>query len=196
MYMEKITMTKDQLYKAIRLSEQKSGENKLSSSDGPKLYKLSDKVVKILTERIKDEYYAHHLYRAAANWCHDMNYKKAAAFFDADAITELQHAEMLQKYMTDFNIIPQIPKAETQHKFSNLIDIIFQAYEFELKLMKSYNENSHTVFQEDLTTFDFLKQFRDIQKESVVEFNDLINGANLVDKTDKFQVLYFEQTYF
>ena len=79
---DKITMTKDQLYKAIRLSEQKSGENKLSSSNGPKLYKLSNKVIDILTNRIKDEYYAHHMYRAAANWCHDKNYKKASFYYN------------------------------------------------------------------------------------------------------------------
>jgi ferritin len=191
----KITMTKEQLFKAMKLSEQ-AGENNTKTSKTPKLYSISDKIVKLIQDRLKDEYYAHYLYRAAANWCHDMNYKKAAAFFDADADTELVHAGILQKYLTDFNVIPEIPKAEITHKFNNLGDIINQAYEFELRLMESYNKISHTVFQEDLTTFDFLQQFRDIQKESVIEFNDLINGLNLVDKTDKFQVLYFEQTYF
>ena len=194
--MEKLTLTKEQLFKAMKMNEQKTEEVETKSSGEPKIYKLPSKTITLLTERLKDEYYAHHLYRAAANWCHDMNYKKAAVFFDADAKTELEHAEIIQKYMTDFNIVPQIPKADTSHKFTNLMDIIYTAYEFELKLMKSYNENSHSVFQEDLTTFDFLQQFRDIQRESVVEFNDLINGENLVDKTDKFQILYFEQTYF
>jgi ferritin len=194
--MEKLTMTKDQLFKAMRLTEQKSDEEKQKSSGEPKIYKLSDKVVKILTDRIKDEYHAHYMYRAAANWCHDMNYKKAAAFFDADAITELEHAQGLQKYMTDFNIVPSIPKSDSTFNFKGLIDIIYQAYTFELELMNSYNRDSHSVFQDDITTFDFLEEYRKIQRESVVEFNDLINGANLVDKTDKFQILYFEQTYF
>jgi len=173
-----------------------SEDNDVEDNSAIKIYKLNNKVIKLLNERLQDEYYAHYLYRAAANWCHDMNYKKASAFFDADANTELEHASTIQKYMTDFNIIPQIPKAETKFNFNNLIDIIHKAYAFELKLMKSYNDNSHSVFQEDLTTFDFLQQFRDIQKESVVEFNDLINASNLIDKEDKFQVLYFEQTYF
>jgi ferritin len=187
-------LTKKQLLAmGFELHEQDNKETKEKTNS---LYSLSDSVVKMLTERLKDEYYAHFLYRAAANWCHDKNYKKAAAFFDADANTELQHAELLQKYMTDFNIIPNIPQAETSHKFDNLIDIIYQAYNFELTLMKSYNSNSHSAFQEDLTTFDFLQQFRDIQKESVVEFNDLINASELINKNDKFQVLYFEQTYF
>lgn len=197
MYMEnKVILTKDQLFKAMKMNEQKTDDVSVKTGKQPNLYKLSDKVIGILTERLKDEYYAHYLYRAAANWCHDMNYKKAAAFFDADAVTELQHAEMLQKYMTDFNIIPQIPSAKPEHTFSNLIDIIYQAYEFELRLMKSYNKDSHSVFSEDLTTFDFLETFRDIQKESVVEFNDLINASNLINKNNKFDVLYFEQTYF
>ena len=173
-----------------------SEDNDVEDNSNINLYKLNNKVIKLLTDRLKDEYYAHYLYRSAANWCHDMNYKKAAAFFDADAKTELEHAEMIQNYMTDFNIDPQIPSAESKFKFDNLIDIIHQAYQFELKLMKSYNENSHSVFKEDLTTFDFLQKFRDIQKDSVVEFSDLVNASNLIDKEDKFQVLYFEQTYF
>jgi ferritin len=193
------TNLKTKIFEEIRKNRvisEAEGVNDLSSQSEPKIYKLNPKVVKVLTDRLKDEYYAHYLYRAAANRCHDMNYKKAAAFFDADANTELEHAGILQKYMTDFNVIPEIPKAETSFGFNNLIDIVNEAYAFELQLMKSYNRNSQEVFQEDLTTFDFLQQFRSIQRESVVEFNDLINASNLVNKKDKFQVLYFEQTYF
>lgn len=195
--MTKVLITKEQLFNAAsNIVEQKEGENNTKTSSNVKLYKLSDKVTTILNSRLKDEYYAHYLYRAAANWCHDMNYKKASAFFDADAKTELEHAEIIQKYMTDFNVLPEFGKPEVNHKFNNLIDIINTAYEFELKLMRSYNKDSQAVFQEDLVTFDFLQQFRNIQRESVVEFNDLINASNLINKTDKFQVLYFEQNYF
>ena len=52
-------MTKEQLFKAMKLSEQ-AGENNTKTSNNPKLYTLSDKVVKILTDRIKDEYIAHY----------------------------------------------------------------------------------------------------------------------------------------
>ena len=43
------------------------GENNPKTAKEVKLYKLSDKVVKILEARIKDEYTAHYFYRAAAN---------------------------------------------------------------------------------------------------------------------------------
>ena len=189
-------MTKEQLFKAMKINEQKSDENNLKSTTGVKLYSLSDKVVKLLTDRLKDEYGAHYFYRAAANWCHDVNYKKAAAYFDNEAQDELKHAEMLQNYMTDFNIVPVIPSAPPKHDFTNLVDIINEAYTMELNLMKSYNKNSQEVFSDDITTFDFLTDLREIQKGSVVEYNDLVNASNLINKGDKFQVLYFEQTYF
>jgi len=177
-------------------NEESSNENDLDDGDGVKLYKLSDKVVKLLTARLKDEYTAHYFYRAAANWCNDVNYKKAATYFENEAVDELTHAQKIQDYMTGFNIIPQIPIANPKHNFNNLINIVNDAYTMELNLMNAYNKVSHIVFREDITTFDFLTDLREIQKNSVVEYNDLINASNLVDKEDKFQVLYFEQTYF
>ena len=196
---------KDRLFEEVKkrglISEQSTdiiveSDNNLSKVSEVKLYKLNAKTIKILTDRIKDEYTAHYYYRAASNWCHDMNYKKAAEFFKNEAVDELTHAQKLQEYMTDFNIIPEIPQAPTKHSFSNLIDIIHGAYKMELALMKEYNKDSQDVFSTDITTFDFLTEFREIQKGAVIEYNDLINATNLVNKKDKFQVLYFEQTYF
>lgn len=191
--MEKKAMTKEQLYKALNLVEQKDSTK---SSTKKELYKLSDKVVSLITERIKDEYRAHFLYRSAANWCHDKNYKKAANFFDEDANTELEHAQKLQKYLTDFNIFVPLPTMESKFEFESLPEIIYKAYDVELALMESYTSSSHEIFKEDLITFDFFQEFRQIQMNSVIEFNDLINGLDLIDKNDKFQLLYFEQTYF
>ena len=172
--------------------ETKPTETKTS---GVELYKLDSKTIQILTDRIKDEYIAHYYYRAAANWCQDMNYKKAAEFFKNEADDELTHAKGIQEYMVDFNIIPEIPQAPTSHSFDGLVDVIYGAYKVELALMKEYNKNSQELFTSDITTFDFLTKYRKIQKGAVVEYNDLINAIDLIDKTDKFQVLYFEQTY-
>lgn len=191
---------KEELFREIKrrglMEQEDDSENDTEEEGDGKLYKLNSKTIKILTDRIKDEYTAHYFYRAATNWCRDKNYKKAAEFFNNEADDELTHAKKLQEYMTDFNIIPVIPQAPIDHKFDGLIDIIYGAYKMELALMKAYNEDSKDLFSDDITTFDFLTEFREIQKGAVVEYNDLINGSELVDIKDKFQVLYFEQTYF
>lgn len=176
--------------------KEEQAENNVSIVKDVDLYMLSEKTIKILTDRIGDEYTAHYYYRAAANWCQDMNYKKAYEFFKNEANDELEHAQKIQEYMVDFNIQPDIPKVEIKHRFDNLIDIIEGAYKMELALMLEYNKNSTELFTNDTTTFDFLTEFRVIQKGAVVEYNDLINASNLINKKDKFQVLYFEQTYF
>jgi len=158
--------------------------------------KLNEESVNVLTDRIKDEYTAHYFYRSAANWCRNMNYKKAAEFFDKEASSELDHAKGLQEYLDDFNVQPHIPQTETDFDFNSLVEIINGAYEMEYSLMDAYNKTSSSLFSSDLTTFDFLQDYRTKQKEAVIEYSDLLNALMLVDHKDKFQVLYFEQTYF
>lgn len=157
---------------------------------------LSDETVQLLTQRIKDEYTAHFFYRNAANWCKNKNYAKAASFFDSEASSELEHAKGLQDYLVDFNIQPVIEQTETNRVFHSLVEIISEAYKMEYSLMEEYNRSSSTLFTTDLTSFDFLQEYRKIQKDAVVEYSDLLNALQLVDHNDKFQILYFEQTHF
>jgi hypothetical protein len=98
--------------------------------------------------------------------------------------------------MDDWNVKPVIEKTETNFEFENLVDIINNAYQMKLGLLKAYNQSSSQMFISDLTTFDFLKEFRELQKSAVIEYSDLLNALLLVDYNDKFQILYFEQTYF
>ena len=69
--MDKVLM---EIKKRNILSEQSKSEGQ------PQLYKLSEKTIKILTDRIKDEYGAHYYYRSAANWCRNKTIKKLLLF--------------------------------------------------------------------------------------------------------------------
>jgi ferritin len=159
--------------------------------------KLDDSIVSILTQRIKDEYTAHYYYRNATNWCNDANYPKAAKFFEEEANNELEHAKKLQEYIVSWNVIPTIPAVDPKTaEFKNLVEIINGAYKLEYNLLVDYNESSSKVFPIDLTTFDFLQEFRKIQNESVAEYSDLLNALNLINVNNKFEILYFENNYF
>jgi len=157
---------------------------------------LDPQVVLMLSERLKDEYTAHYFYRNAANWCKDKAYNKAAAFFAAEAANELTHAEQLQKYMVDWNVLPVIAPIKLIPDFTNLIDIVNKAYRLEFDLFSAYNRVSTAVFPSDLATFDFLQELRIGQRESVAEYADLLNAAQLVNVSNSFEILYYEQTYF
>ena len=157
---------------------------------------LPENIVSVLNDRIGDEYTAYYFYRNAANWCKEVNYKKAAAFFESEAEAELEHSKGLQDYLTQWNIIPTIPQVQTSYQFTGLIEIINKAYELELDLLHKYSENQQSFLSEHTATFNFIQKYVDYQNDEVAEYADLLNGAVLVDYNDKFQLLYFEQTYF
>ena len=153
-------------------------------------------VITFLNERIGDEYTAHYFYRNAANWCKNLNYKKAAAFFEAEANSELEHAKGLQDYLTQWNLFPEIPAAPTASDFASLVDIVNKAYEMEYGLFTKYSRDMGMVLGIHPATFNFIQGYVDIQNDAVGEYSDLLNALNLINPDNKFEVLYFEQTYF
>ena len=157
---------------------------------------LQSEIIEMITERLADEYTAYYFYVNAANWCKNVNYKKAASFFESEASSELEHAKGLQDYLTQWNIIPQIPQVNTTYNFGNLVDIINKAYGIEFDLLQKYSENQQELTGQHPATHNFIQKYVDIQNDSVAEFSDLLNAAVLVNTNDKFQTLYFEQTYF
>lgn len=156
---------------------------------------LIDEVVKILSLRIEDEYAAHYFYQNAANWCNGVGYLKAGAFFAKEAATELEHSQILQKYLVDWNIQPKLPAVPTEATFTSLVDVIEQAYDLEYDLLNKYTEDSRLLFGIDLITFDFLGQFRNTQTQSVIEYSDLLNALTLIDIDSRLDLLHFEEMY-
>lgn len=159
--------------------------------------KLDKKIVSLLNERLNDEYTAHYFYRNLSNWCENMGYTKAAKFFAGEASSELEHAEGLQKYLTDWNVTPTLMSLNVPATVSSLVDAIESAYEIEYDLYEQYEKISMDIFNmPDLCTFDFLAKYRTIQRESVAEYATLINKLNLIDYTDKNWVANFEHENF
>lgn len=158
--------------------------------------KLPEQIISVLTERIGDEYTAYYFYRNAANWCKDKNYKKAASFFESEASGELEHSKGIQDYLTQWNIFPIVPQVETSHQFESLVDIINKAYQLEYNLLMKYSKDQQSFLGVHPATFNFIQKYVDIQNGEVSEYSDFLNALNLINHTDKFQILYFEQTYF
>ena len=157
---------------------------------------LNEDVVAMLNSALGEEYAAHYYYRHAANWCAGVGYTKAAAFFDNEASAELEHAGKLQKYLVDWNATPAIPPIRFSGKFEGLIDVVNKAYDLEYDLGDKYNQMSTKMFTTHLPTFDFLQEFRTIQVQSIAEYSDLLNAAQLIDTSNKLDLLHFEERYF
>ena len=157
---------------------------------------LPEDIQSELNRAIGEEYAAHYYYRNAANWCAGVGYTKAAAFFEGEAAAELEHAAKIQKYLVDWNCTPSIPPIKFSGKFSGLIDVVNKSYDLEYSLGEVYNEMSKKMFTTHLPTFDFLTEYRTIQVQSIAEYSDLLNAAQLIDVSSKLDLLHYEERYF
>lgn len=157
---------------------------------------LPQEVEQRLNDRIADEYVAHYAYRNAANWCRGANYKKAAVFFDKEAENELEHAKGLQDYIVQWNGIPQLPAIDPTQKFGSLVEIVNFAYQLEYDLLNKYSHDQVELTTLHPATHNFIQGYVTIQNEAVAEYSDLLNALQLINSSNRFEVLYFEQTYF
>lgn len=159
--------------------------------------KLTSDISNLLNQRINDEYTAHYFYRQAANYCENVGYLKAAEYFKGEAEDELKHAEGLQKYLTDWNVQPALAPIGVPEKVNGLVDIIEKSYEMEYALYEAYEDISMDIFnKKDPCTWDFLQQYRTIQRLAVAEYSTFLNQLETIDQTDKNWVYEFEKRAF
>lgn len=172
-------------------------QNVVSSQDSVVLPKtLTPDIVDLLNSAITEEYTAHYFYRGASNWCAGVGYTKAAAFYASEAAAELEHAEKLQKYLVDWNATPVLPAVRFSGEFAHLIDTVNKAYAIEYQLGDKYMTWASQMFATHLMTFNFLQEFVDIQNASIAETSDLLNAAQLIDTSNKLDLLHYEERYF
>ena len=158
---------------------------------------LDKEVVNLLIERLKDEYDAFYLYRSVSNWCKGVGFFKAGDFFAAESTDELGHAKKIEDYLVDWNVIVELPTVQGPPiEFPSLLSVIEKAYETEYALYSAYEDTSKKMFDMDLCVFDFLQEFRMLQKKSVAEYSDKLNMAGGTNMEDKFQALMLEKKLF
>jgi ferritin len=164
--------------------------------------KLSDEVVELLTECLGEEYKAFYFYKDAANCLRTKGFYIAADFFDKESVSETDHANKLQKFLTDWNVKPELPviespsEEEDEEDEEGLIETIGEAYDLEYALYEKYEEVSVKVLSMgDVCVFNFLKEFCDIQTQSVAEYSDMLALLEGV-KGSKFELLMLEESLF
>lgn len=160
--------------------------------------KLSLDVVKLLLERLKDEYTAFYTYRAASNYLKNKGLNLASAYFAKESEDELTHAKKLEDFIVDWNVDVELPMIEKpQCEFKNLMEILETAYGLEYDLYNAYIETSAKIFDMgELQVYDFLNFFRDVQNTSVIEYSDMFNILEGVNTDSKFELLQLEETLF
>lgn len=157
---------------------------------------LTQDTINIINESIAFEYKSHLFWNAAASWCSSVGYNKAAAYYAKESMSELQHVKKLQDFLIGWNIVPTIPPVQMSYNFDSLPDTINQSYTLMLDIFNHYVKKSQPLFNNDLSSFDFLQEFRLIQVEALAVYSSLLSGLELINVDNKLDILFFEDEYF
>lgn len=159
---------------------------------------LSKEIIAFLLLRLQDELNAFYFYRSASNWCTNVGFLKAGAYFEKESADELVHAKGIEDFLVQWNVTPALPSVDKPVlEFKELPRLIEMAYDIEFKLYEDYEDISAKIFKTgDLCVFDFLQTYRSIQTKSVAEYSDMINVLQGCNESSKFELLMLEETLF
>lgn len=148
--------------------------------------RIDEKIISLLNDRIKGEYYSAYLYYSISNWCDCYGFKKAKEKFRNYGDEELTHARKIEDFVNDKNgkvILQSIPKPPTE--FKSLLDVVIKSYEHECTITDAYNKLSLALVDKCSVCFDFLIWFVNEQQEEEAKFGDIITIANSMGITDE-----------
>lgn len=157
-----------------------------------------DEFVNLLAPRLKDEFTAFYVYRAASNWLKGVGFETAAAFFAKESEDELAHAKKLESFLVDWNVNVALPLISAPPvTFQGLQDVIERAYRMEVELYDQYQKTAAAFLAaSDFATLEFLSFFLEQQRMSVAEYSDMLNLLQGVDTTDKFKMVLLQEELF
>lgn len=148
---------------------------------------LSKKEIDIINDLAKSERLASNTYEYFANCMRTHGMFGATKFFMAESKSELDHYEMVAKFMNDMGVEIKMPSIESiDFESEGLGDILEMAYDMEKDLLDSYCEAYEAV---SVKAKIFIQKMIDIQISSVGEYGDLIQRFALVGDN----VLLFDQ---
>lgn len=143
-----------------------------------------------IQEVLKDEWTAVQFYQSASMYMRERNFEFAASYFSNESKEEVEHAEGLQNYLADWNIVADrdynIPMNYT---FSSPQDVLQQAYNLEYDLYGKYNTLAKTLISECPACYQFITKYLTIQDESVIKYNDLLTQTAKLANEFEFRAL-------
>lgn len=143
--------------------------------------RLTDKIVDILNEQIKNELQSSQIYRGMSCWCDDKGWIGASKYFWKSAQEELIHMEKVYQYLFDKNCLAKVPTCDkVEQEFKDIRDVVEKSLKHEMDITKNWNDISELAKkEEDNTTFEFAQWFLKEQVEEEEKFRNILFKMNL-----------------
>jgi len=143
--------------------------------------RLSESIIDILNEQIKDELESSQIYKAMSCWLDNNGWKSASEYFFISANEELIHMDKIYKYLFSRNCVAKVPSiGEVEQNFKDIKEVIEKSLEHEMEVSKKWNNISELAKKEkDNTTYEFSTWYLNEQVEEEEKFRDILDKINL-----------------
>jgi ferritin len=159
--------------KNIKLFEQFSGiEDK---------ERLSEPIVKILNEQIKNELESSQIYRSMSCWCDNEGWIGGQKLFFKYADEELLHMTKIYNYLFDKNCKAVVPSCEKpQENYKDMREILETALNHEFEITENWNNIANLALKgNDNNSYSLAQWYIEEQKEEEEKIRNILFKMNL-----------------
>jgi len=154
--------------------------------------RLSEESTTAIEGLLLEEKKAEYFYSHAMSLSNELGLTNTALYFQDEAKQELKHHTKLLRFASDWNVCPtlgKIPPAyeeegeeEDEAKSIEFQELFEDAYKMEYALLEKYQKEAVAAFNRgELYVYQKFMEFVEIQQESVVEYNNLINQLAMIN---------------
>ena len=143
--------------------------------------RLSESVLAILNDQIKNELHSSQIYRGMSCWLNDAKWPAGTKLFFKYADEELTHMSKIYEYIFDRNCTAVVALCEpVKSDFADIREVVEASLEHEIEVTNNW-EGIATLAKEegDNTTYEFAQWFLKEQVEEEDKFRTILEKMDL-----------------
>lgn len=154
--------------------------------------RLSDSIIKILNEQIKNELDSSQIYRAISCWCDDNGLINASKYYFKSAQEELAHMDKIYQYLFEKNCKAVTPTCnEAKDSYKDITEVVQSSLDHEMQITKNWNDIADQALKEkDNDTYCLSQWFLKEQIEEENKFRDFLFKIRLEMPAWKIEELF------
>jgi hypothetical protein len=157
--------------------------------------KMPQQAADLLLPLLLDEDNANYFFQSARVWARGTGYEGAERKFKCYAKKHKHHSKCIQNIFADWGgeiKWPAIP-APAAYFPGGLPDAITDAAKVEDELMTKYDKAARGIMEISLGIFDDVNKLRKCATDNALEFAELVEKMELIDKTNRLSLFYFDR---
>jgi ferritin len=143
--------------------------------------RLSDNILKLLNEQIKNELVSSQIYRAMSCYLDDKGWIESQKYYFKSAQEEIIHMEKIYEYIFEKNCKAEVPACEkVKDDYKNIRNVVEESLNHEMEVTENWNNIANTSMKDkDNDTYALSQWFLKEQVEEESKFRDILFKMNL-----------------